>query len=751
VTSTDGETVSAVSLYSEAIRLGEQLGWVCLPLYERGGRWVPPYQYAHLLDERYSLELIERLWDGHEDAPGIGAIWPRDIVAAEADSESGEAWLARKKLPRTLTFSSRRGPHYLFRGNGHGVNPAPAEGVEVLSRDGGKRLMTLPPTAGKRWWPSLDPTEAPFATLPVSLATLRPKERERVEIRADPIPEGKRTNAMTRIVGKLCSVLPSDAALAAAVTYDETYCRPPLGRARIERMVRDWAQPAGEPYGSTWGPVDLASVIDGERPDRSPQILQRTDGARLLYPGKTHMLSGPYESLKTWLALKACAGQMAAGEHVLFIDFEDDPDVIVDRLRELGVPDILILERFHYLRPDEPLASPKHTESDALAVLDATIEAHPHSLAVVDGLTEALALHGISMNDNTEVARFISLLPRRLVRDGAAALILDHVPHEGGRAIGAQHKVAGLSGAAYLIEPVQMGGRDGESVARLTVKKDRPGYVRSASLGGKRAGDVLVRTDERGFTAVTVEPAQETSDPLGLAPRERRVLEALHGPDRPLYPRQIGDRVVEMGWTQGLRREPFPARLRSSSGVTWPTRRTERTGGSAMADHGVTTVTNPKGFGHVVTLRDGVIGHVTVTVVTLVYLLDHFWDRVNGCPPGVAGMTSSAYSTGNSTESTVGSSASVVRSIVRIPYKTTNSRSGGLGTARQCDANASESAPWRLLSEPRTAILATYDSITLSPRGTRFFRGVSREPLTGPARNFPPGIAKTALDRPRGA
>jgi AAA domain-containing protein len=557
VAGANGEATEAASPYSEAIRLGEQFGWVCVPLYERDGRWVPPFAYSDLLEGRYSLELVEKLWDGHEEAPGIGAIWPRDVVAAEADSDAGEAWLAGKKLPRTPTFSSRRGPHYLFRGNGNGLNPAPADGVEVLSRDGGKRLMTLPPTAGKRWWPSLDPTASPFATLPASLAAPKPKERERAEITAKPIPEGRRNTEMARIVGKLCATLPPDAALAAAVAYDGLYCIPPLGRARIERMVGDWADESrdDDAEGESWGVVDLAPVLEGERVDHAPRILRRSDGQHLLYPGKTHLLSGPYESLKTWLALKGCAGQMALERHVLYVDFEDDPDVIVDRLRELGVPDPVTREFFHYVRPDEPLASSRRTEPAATAVLDATIDAHPYTLAIVDGLTEALALHGISMNDNTEIARFNALLPRRLVRHGAAALTLDHVPHEGNRAIGAQHKMAGLSGAAYLIEPVKMAGRDGESVARLTVKKDRPGYVRSASAGGKRAGDVHVHHGEGGFIAVRIEQASDTADPLGLAPRERRVLEALHGPEHPVYPRQVGDRVVEMGWTAGLRRE----------------------------------------------------------------------------------------------------------------------------------------------------------------------------------------------------
>jgi AAA domain len=331
----------------------------------------------------------------------------------------------------------------------------------------------------------------------------------------------------------------------------------------VRDQIRDNGE-AVEAYGETWSLVDLVAVAEAPRADGAPSILERTDGRSLLYAGKMHLLSGPYESLKTWLALRACAGQIARGHHVLFIDFEDDAPVILERLADMGIPLATVLELFHYARPDEPLASRNRVESVAMARLDATIGAYPYTLAVLDGLTEALALHGISMNDNTDVARFMGLVPRRLQRAGMAVLTLDHTPHEGGRAIGAQHKVAGLDGAAYLLEPVRMAGRDDESVARLTVKKDRPGYVRSVSVGGKATGEVHVGRDEHGFVTVTVDPSPITraaDDPLGLRPAERRVFDALGEESEARTPSELVDRVVEQGWTAGLRRETIQRAL----------------------------------------------------------------------------------------------------------------------------------------------------------------------------------------------
>jgi hypothetical protein len=93
---------------------------------------------------------------------------------------------------------------------------------------------------------------------------------------------------MARIVGKLCAVLPPDAALAAAVAYDEACCRPPLGRSRVKRMVADFAaRPSG-----VWTPVDLEPVLSGELVSERPSILQRTDGQALFYRGRVHVLAG---------------------------------------------------------------------------------------------------------------------------------------------------------------------------------------------------------------------------------------------------------------------------------------------------------------------------------------------------------------------------------------------------------------------------------------------------------------------------
>jgi P4 family phage/plasmid primase-like protien len=237
-----------VSAQAEAIRLGERFGWVCLPLVRSsaGRKWVPPLKYADLRGERFSLELHERLWRGHEQASGLGAVWPEGIVEAEADSEAGAEWLRSRKLPRTPTFGSRRGPHYLFRGNGSGLNKAPAPGVEVLSAEG-KALLVLPPTPPKEWLPSLSPFVVEIAPLPPSLrAAARAgggEKRAKVPIQLGPaLPPGEAHDRMLSIVGRLANVLPREELVAVAVALNAGR----LPERELLQIVEDVVAKAGD-------------------------------------------------------------------------------------------------------------------------------------------------------------------------------------------------------------------------------------------------------------------------------------------------------------------------------------------------------------------------------------------------------------------------------------------------------------------------------------------------------------------------
>lgn len=295
--------------------------------------------------------------------------------------------------------------------------------------------------------------------------------------------------------------------------------------------------------GATWEPVDLAGVIGGGRSTVMPTLLQRSDRAvALLYRGMTHAFYAEPEAGKTWFALLAVIECLQRREDVFYLDYESDEATVVGRLMAVGfdwpvIEDAIgpddIEQGFHYFRPAE----------GGHGRIFEHVERYQPVLVVLDGQTEAMALNGLSINDNDDIAAFNKLLPNRFARAGAAMLTLDHVTkskEDRGRwAIGGQHKLAGITGAAYgltVVEPMAPGRR---GVVSVTVAKDRPGQVRRVSEGGKQAGQFVL--DETGGLVARFEPA--SARPLSAWDRIEAIL-AEHGP---LTISQIGDHCADQG------------------------------------------------------------------------------------------------------------------------------------------------------------------------------------------------------------
>ncbi len=232
----------------------------------------------------------------------------------------------------------------------------------------------------------------------------------------------------------------------------------------------------------SWSPVDMAAALaDGT--ELTPTVLARADGEHLFYRGKVHSLHGESESGKTWLALCGVAECLLAGEPVLYLDFEDSAKGIGSRLMLLGVPREVVInpELFPYVRPETGLA----TERERAAFK--ALLSQSYSLVIVDGVTESMGLFGLVGKDNDQVATWQRELPNAIARStGAAVVCIDHVTKDadsrGRFAVGGQQKMAGLSGAAFIVEPDAPFARGLAGEATVRVGKDRPGYLRA--IGG---------------------------------------------------------------------------------------------------------------------------------------------------------------------------------------------------------------------------------------------------------------------------
>jgi hypothetical protein len=300
------------------------------------------------------------------------------------------------------------------------------------------------------------------------------------------------------------------------------------------------AQPTRPP---SWQPVALGPYLDGTIQPVRPAEWWRSDGVGLLYPGLVHSVYGESESGKS-LLMQHLAAQIISDPKnprpVLYVDFESDPASVIERLRMFGAQPDDIARWFAYVRPE---VDPDHAFSNRAAEQDAygQLLATRWALVIIDGVGEALTVYGKSDIDNGEVRQWSRQLPQPLAeRTGAPVVLIDHLGKNtetrGRHAIGAQAKLATISGAAYMVEPLAPIGRGLRGILAIRLTKDRPGWVK-AHGGTWRKGDRsqvvaladIDATQRDDLTMVTIGPPD---DHVG-------------DPARPFRPTQLMEKVSQ--------------------------------------------------------------------------------------------------------------------------------------------------------------------------------------------------------------
>ena len=247
---------------------------------------------------------------------------------------------------------------------------------------------------------------------------------------------------------------------------------------------------------TSWWPVDLGPLFDGTAETLQPALFRRADGQPILYPGKAHAFNGEPESGKSWAALLACVQAVNDDHHVLYIDFEDTAPTVVGRLIALGAKPDAIRARFTYISPSDPLWWHDKITASGLEFAQ-ILEDRTFCLAIIDGVTEAMVLHGLDINSNNDVATFYKVLPRRIQREGTATVQIDHVPKSkesrGRGGIGGQHKLAGID-VSFVFEVTAPFGAGRHGPAKVSIEKDRPGQLRQHAAG-RRLADLHLISD----------------------------------------------------------------------------------------------------------------------------------------------------------------------------------------------------------------------------------------------------------------
>ena len=280
-------------------------------------------------------------------------------------------------------------------------------------------------------------------------------------------------------------------------------------RERASKSIGKTSEPVEEPRRrARFERIDLGEPIaSGMEP---PDMLVPEE----LYAGRVHCIYSAGGTGKTFKALWLIKKVIDQGKPVLLLDLENGVRIISDRLRDLGAEAEQVRRHLYYFPfPSMPLTD------DASAEFEELLEEVKPTLVVVDSWINCLSAAGLDENSATDIAQWAEAYPQRARVRGIAALLLDHVPKEGGSARGSGRKLDYVDVMWELRNPQKF---DRETVGRIDMhlRKDREGWlprVLTFSVGAGEDGFMFKRS------AGTAEPIDED----GLSKSERTTLEAL--------------------------------------------------------------------------------------------------------------------------------------------------------------------------------------------------------------------------------
>lgn len=275
---------------------------------------------------------------------------------------------------------------------------------------------------------------------------------------------------------------------------------------------------------SSWEPVDMAPVLEGGDVRPTPTLGRRSDGQRLLYPGKEHSISSEPECGKTWWVLLQVLSILAEGGRVVYIDFEDDEYAIGGRLKALGGAAYMTPDRFRYVRPD--IRPPAGTIDQLCTFLEGSAD-----LMVLDGVTEGMGLMGLDPLSQKDIVAWRAVA-KAAMGIGTAVLSTDHETKSketrGRYAIGGQHKLAGLNGVMFKMESIRPFSETQGGRSRVIITKDRNGKLRNVTTpdrdGNGHIGDLVLDEGVWQFHPPKQDEGAEEASASGVPERYRNFI-----------------------------------------------------------------------------------------------------------------------------------------------------------------------------------------------------------------------------------
>ncbi|PLS85063.1 MAG: hypothetical protein CYG60_14565, partial [Actinobacteria bacterium] len=239
--------------------------------------------------------------------------------------------------------------------------------------------------------------------------------------------------------------------------------------------AREYEPPEPEKPEGLKGRVLIGELLRGGI-EPTPQLL---DG--LLYEGRIHSIASGPGTGKTLLAEWMAIQIMKQALSILYIDAENGPKLIAERLQELGADIEGLDELFHYYPAEVAL------DRESLARLMATVEQADPALVVFDSFADLLSIAGLEENSNDDCTRWMRTVAQPIKDAGSAVLVLDHVPKNGKGPRGGGSKRAKVD-VQWNLEVTQHFDRERTGEIELKHDKDRecwlPKIVRFSVGGG---------------------------------------------------------------------------------------------------------------------------------------------------------------------------------------------------------------------------------------------------------------------------
>jgi hypothetical protein len=230
------------------------------------------------------------------------------------------------------------------------------------------------------------------------------------------------------------------------------------------------------------GLVDLAVIIENgiEPPaELEPGILLR---------GRVHHIFAPAGVGKTYLVLWLITRCLSRGQKVLYLDAENGPRIISERLGQMGVSTEEIREYLYYL-PFPTLDMSKNGHKNYMALIEKTEPV----LVVFDSWIKFLSSAGLEENDNDHIAKWAAHFLQPIRNADITSAVLDHVPHDGTRSRGASRKRDEVD-VQYALIKTKHFDRANVGEIHLRLEKDREGWLPQSStfsIGGSENGFVF--------------------------------------------------------------------------------------------------------------------------------------------------------------------------------------------------------------------------------------------------------------------